>query len=145
MVLFVNHNLQHDLIGEAEGSDKSYVDTGGKELDFIRNFFSILLNIRLLPSFHHNLSSDYSNDEEDRDRDADENRSCRGVEAGHLVGRLGLLVNELGCFEFFTFSGGILEIAHEPQVGDSVLLALPALNEVGGPQDDKDGIDRVRR
>ena len=144
MVLSLNKDVGHLGVNGAEDDDKDDIDDGWSELEMIWDILSILINICVIPHLHTDLSADYAQDEEDGYGDTDESLAEVRVESRNFVSRSSLLVNQIGCFELFALRCWILEVSQEPHVSNLVLLALPALHEVGCPQDDKDCIERVQ-
>ena len=129
MILSIHKPIDNKLVHYAVNCDESDVTDGWCELEVIRNVFSIFFDILIVPQFHANLSANNQAYEEERDGNALENLSIVSVESGDFVRSFCLLVNVVGCFEVFTFLGWVLEVAHEPHIGDFVLFPLPAFDE----------------
>ena len=129
MILSIHKPIDNKLVHYAVNCDESDVTDGWCELEVIRNVLAIFFDILIVPQFHANLSANNQAYEEERDGNTLENLSIVGVESGDFVCSLCLLVDVEGCFEVFTFLSWVLEVAHEPHIGDFVLFPLPAFNE----------------
>ena len=68
-----------------------------------------------------------------------------GAKERNLLRLLRLPIEMLSELELLALHRRVFEVSHEPGVRNLVLLPLPALDEVCGPEDDTDGIDRIER
>lgn len=129
MIFSIHKPVDNFLVNYAVKCDEKDVKNGWGELEVIRDIIAIFFNILIVPQFHSNLSANNQANEKERDWNALENLSIVGIESGDLVCSFCLLVDVVCRFEIFTFLGWVLEVAHEPHVGDFRLFPLPAFDE----------------
>ena len=129
MIFSIHKPVDNFLVNYAVKCDEKDINNGWGELELIRDIIAIFFNILIVPQFHANLSANNQANEKERDWNALENLSIVGIESGDLVCSFCLLVDVVCCFEVFSFLGWVLEVAHEPHVGNFVLFSLPAFYE----------------
>ena len=129
MILSIHKPIDNKLVHYAVNCDESDITDGWCELEVIRNVLAIFFDVLIVPQFHANLSANNQAYEEERDGNALENLTIVGVESGDFVCSFCLLVDIEGCFKVFTLLSWVLEVAHEPHIGNFVLFPLPAFDE----------------